>query len=85
MNLLKKIHIKDLGNDSLKDLAEIIGISKLRELSIKCPMSHFYIPKNLEINSRKEYCREHFNGGNHKELADKMGITVRSVYRILKD
>jgi len=84
-SILDKIEIDDLPNQSLKDLSKVIGISKLKELIVKIPGAKIYIPNSVKSISNKKYATEHFNGENHQEIADHLGITKRSVYRLLKD
>ena len=80
--ILDKVNVSDLPSAELKEVAQVIGISKLKELIIKCPGMKLYIPKSIKIVSNKRYVDEHFNGGNYKEIAEHLGITVRSVYRL---
>ncbi len=82
--ILDRIEVKDLPSQALKDVAEVIGISKLKELIVRCPGAKIYIPKSIRTISNKKYAYENFNGENYQEIAVHLGITKRSVYRILK-
>lgn len=82
--ILDRIEVDDLPNEGLKEVARVIGISKLKELIIRCPGAKIYIPKSVRTISNKKYAEKHFNGENYQEIADHLGITKRSAYRLLK-
>lgn len=50
--------------------------------------ANYYIPKeharNLEIKERNEKIKREFTGFNQYELANKYGVSVQWIYRILK-
>ena len=77
------MEISDLP-ESLQPIAEAIGISAIKTLVVKCPGAVIYIPKSLNSSYNANYIKENFNGENYQELSDHLGITVRSVYRTLK-
>ena len=81
--ILDKLEVEDLPQ-GLQQVAEIIGVSKTKELIVKLAGSVVYFPKTLNSNYHKKYIKDNFNGGNHKQLADHLGLTTRSVYRLLK-
>jgi len=83
--ILDPLEIEDLPTQTLRDVAGVIGIGLLKELIVKCPGAKIYIPKSVKWVSNLKYVRENFNGGNHKAIAEHLGITPRSVYRLLKD
>jgi len=70
--------------ESLRPIAEAIGIAAVKTLVIKCPGKVFYIPKTLNSSYNANYIKENFVGDNYAEIADHLGITIRSVYRSLK-
>ncbi len=80
--LLDKLEIKDLP-EGLQEIARAIGISNVKTLMVKCPGSTIYIPKTLNSSYHHKYINEHFTGDNYAALASHLGITVRSVYRLL--
>ena len=82
--ILDRIEIEDLQSQILKDVAQVIGIDKLKELIVKCPGAKIYIPKSVKIITNRKYANENFNGRNYQEIAEHLGITKRSVYRLLK-
>lgn len=82
--ILDKMEIGDVPAGPLREVATVIGISKFKELIIKCPGVKIYIPKSVRTISNLKYCRDHFTGDNHRQIADHLGITKRSVYRLLK-
>jgi len=83
-SILDRIEICNLPNDNLKALSMIIGINKFKELIVKIPGAKIYIPKSVKSISNKSYAIENFNGNNHQGIADHLGISKRSVYRLLK-
>lgn len=80
--LLDKLTIEDLP-ESLREVARAIGISNVKTLIVKCPGLVVYIPKTLNASYNHKYINENFTGDNHQELADHLGITPRSVYRLV--
>lgn len=45
-----------------------------------------YVPKNTRLTNAKkrQKIRDEFTGNNHRELASKHGVNVRTVYKILR-
>ncbi len=81
--ILDKMTINDLP-DHLRPVAQAIGISAVKTLIVKLPGSVIYIPKTLNSSYNAKYIADHFNGENYQDIADHLGITVRSVYRSLQ-
>lgn len=81
--LLDKIELNDLP-EHLKPIANAIGIGAVKALIVKCPGQTIYIPKSLTASYNKKYVNDNFSGDNYESLAKHLGITKRSVYRILK-
>lgn len=81
--LLHKMKIEDLPNRGLRDLAEQIGISKVKELIIKFGGRVVYIPKRFDKTFNRRYIEKHWTGKNVPALAKDLGITERTVYRHL--
>lgn len=81
--LLSKMTVEDLPNNGLRDLAAHIGISKVKELIIKCGGTVIYIPKTFNKIFCRRYIEKHWTGNNVKDLARDLGITERTVYRHL--
>jgi len=54
-------------------------------VGIESTKSKIYIPNSVKSISNKSFALKNFNGDNHQEIADNLGITKRSVYRLLKN
>ena len=69
-----------------KEYEELIGIENLTILSHVFGGSNIYIPKEKELQKREKYKKilEEFTGENTKELAEKYGISERTIYRVIK-
>lgn len=83
--ILDDIKVEDLPSKALQEVADVIGISMLKELIVKCPGTKLYIPKSVKTITNRKYCQDNFTGDNHAELAKHLDITKRSVYRLLKN
>jgi Mor family transcriptional regulator len=81
--LLEKMEIEDLPSASLKEVAKQIGVSKVKELMIKCGGMVLYIPKTFNKIYCRRYIAKHWDGSNVTQLAKDLGITERTVYRHL--
>lgn len=81
--ILSKMEIEDLPNAGLRDLAELIGVSKVKELMIKFRGRILYIPKTFNKKYCRRYIERNWDGSNVKQLAQDLGITERTVYRHL--
>lgn len=80
--ILDKITLDDLP-PNLKQIADVVGISVIKELIVKCPGVQVYIPNSIRTFVNKKYVRDNFTGANYGEISDHLGITVRSVRRLL--
>jgi len=81
--ILDPIEIEDLPGEGLRQIARIIGIDKVKELIVKCPGQKVYIPKSVRTITNKRYAADNFTGNNYQDIADHLGITARSVRRLL--
>ena len=80
-----KLDIDDLPTQDLKDLAEIVGINKVKEIMIRMRGTRLNIPKSYGKVFHLKYIREHFNGNNHLSIARDLGISRASVYRYIQE
>lgn len=81
--ILSKLEINDLPDNGLREIARIVGVNVIKELIIKCPGLSVYIPKTFHKIYTRKYINKHFNGSNHSELADDLGVSTRTVFRHL--
>ena len=81
--ILAKMTIDDLPNGNLRELARQIGISKVKELMIKCPGMVLYIPKCFSTRYYRRYIELHWEGNNAEQLARDLGVTTMTIYRHL--
>jgi Mor family transcriptional regulator len=68
-----------------REEAESIGMSSADEFAARWKSQHMYIPANLWAEAEKKHkqVKAEFTGKNHKELADKHGLHVRTIYKII--
>lgn len=86
MSALDSLRIEDL-NEEWQQIADVIGIDNVRKLFREFPGASIYFPKmeDLERSSRNQRIREEFNGYNFRPLANKYGLSERSVRYIVAD
>jgi ribosome-binding protein aMBF1 (putative translation factor) len=85
MDWIKEIEYKKYLNGDLKELEEIIGI----ELFIRV-MKHFaktsiYFSEKCINNMKVEYIRKNIGLMSDKELARKVGLSERMIYKIANE
>ena len=84
MNAPAAIDIGDLPEE-LRQIAEVIGVEKLLELSERLGGDRIHIPRpeRLAVAARNRAIRAAFNGANYRELARRHGLTVRWIRAIV--
>lgn len=83
-SLLKKTDREELPNKGLKILSDVIGINRVKELIVKCPGHIFYVPKRVFRERDDEFITKNFDGKNAEFISEKIGLSVRTVYRRVK-
>lgn len=85
-----------IGN-AVQEVAEQFGIENtqalyttlMEKISFHCGGSSIYIPKGAsdkaKANARNRLIIKEFNGFNHAYLAQKYGVSLQWIYRILKN
>lgn len=68
------------------DIAEIVAVGVVNALAEHWGGCLISFPKDFayEISIRDEQIFQEFNGSNHRELAQKHGVTERTIYSIVK-
>ena len=82
---LSDISIEDMPNGDLKMVAEICGMDVAVKLLKELGGINIYIPQNGLRAVMRRYVKKQFNGRNAKDLANELGISLTSVYRLLKE
>jgi len=85
MSNILNLNIDDLPTEGLKEAAKAIGLPAVKTLMVKCPGAKLYIPKTLNSSYNKKFVKDHFTGDNHEWIADRLGVTVRTIYRLARD
>ncbi|MSS23131.1 Mor transcription activator family protein [[Clostridium] innocuum] len=85
-DVLDEITMEDL-NEEQRSLAELLGLSKYKDLVRFYGGTSVYIPKadNIKILKRNEQIIEDFNGYNFRTLALRYNLTERQIRSIVKD
>lgn len=83
-SFLLKLERKDLPNEGLRILSDIIGINKIKVLLVKMPGTVVYIPKYFHKQIDETYLGKNFKKPID-ELALMLGVSERTVYRRLKN
>lgn len=79
-SVLSKMTRDELPNNGLKEIADVIGINKVKEMLVKLPGCTFHIPKTLYKKQDSEYLNTHPNA-TIKEVSEALGVSVRTAYR----
>ncbi|MDL2258876.1 hypothetical protein LJC42_06985 [Eubacteriales bacterium OttesenSCG-928-K08] len=82
----QRIDMRDIP-EQYQEIAEMVGIPQLLELSRRLGGTNLYVPKHeaLVRTTRDKLIRDEYNGYNTEQLALKYGLTVRWVQEILRD
>lgn len=77
------ITMEDLTKEQ-RHIAEIVGIDRFIELSKLLGGTYVYFPTfdAMSKGARNRAIRDEFNGGNHKELAVKYGVSTITIRRL---
>lgn len=84
MEWMKEITIQDMPNGDMRLVAELCGVEIAVKLMEQLGGVNIYIPKLLEKRLMEAYVQRHYTGSNAKELAIKMGKSVRFVYGLVE-
>jgi Mor family transcriptional regulator len=76
----------DVLPEGQREVAEIVGFEKYLELCERFGGDNIYIMKHAELlrPSRNREIVERFDGYNYEELAREYGLTVRTIYALVK-
>lgn len=85
MKALEQLDYESLPEEQ-RELADVIGFEPYKKLVFHCGGIRLNIPKpeTLLIESRNRKIHREFNGGNHKQLARRYGLSETSIRTILK-
>lgn len=83
---LKNLTYNDLDEDD-QQLADTIGLEGFKKFIDTYGGTHYNVkrPETICIEIRNKQIRKEFNGGNHKKLAVKYGLSESSIYRIVSN
>lgn len=83
--LIRKLTMEDLS-PNMQELAKIIGIEKVIELSRIYASERLIIPyiNSILLPARNKKIREEFNGNNIKELSIKFSLSTRQIRHIIE-
>lgn len=79
-SILKKMTRAELPNDGLRELSDVIGVNRVKEMLVKLPGSTYYVPKTLYKHEDKHYIETHPDK-TAKEIAYDLGVSERTAYR----
>ena len=87
MNLWDDIRPDDFEDDAMSMIIEIAGLCTAKRLVEGFGGDAFYFPKVESVirKARDRRIAKEFTGFNHRELADKYGLTPRHVRCIVRE
>ncbi|WP_337871607.1 hypothetical protein [Ignavibacterium sp.] len=85
MNWIKEIDYRKFLTGDMKQLEEIIGIDKFIELYKCFSKTSIYFSEKPLMEMKQEYIKQNFGLTGEKELARKLGVSERLVYKIANE
>ncbi len=83
--LIAGLAAKDLPNEDLQYLADVIGLDNVKKILGACAGMSFYVPLKFSTKFHKQYILEHYDKdlNNVRSIAKTLRITQRAVWRLL--
>lgn len=83
--LIADLTAKDLPNEDLQFLVEVIGLDNVKKLLSACAGMSFYVPLKLSSKFHKRYILEHYSRdlNNVRGIAKTLGVTQKTVWKTL--
>lgn len=81
LDWLEEIEYRDLLTGDMKLIDERCGPEVLKALMEKVPKIHVYMSEKPIVEAQKRYIAKHYKQGNAKEIAAKLGVSERFVYK----
>ncbi len=72
----------DIPNEGLKSISDVIGINNVKSILVKFPGMTFHVPKKYYSQLDDSFLKKN-KGEKATWLADKLGYSVRTIYRKL--
>lgn len=85
MEWIKEMDYKKHFDGDLLILLEIIGIDKLIKIYEVFGKTSIYFSEKPIMQMKREYIKRHFGLINDRELARKLGVSQRLIYKIAKE
>lgn len=81
----KDMTVNDMPNGDMRLVAELCGIDTALLLMKHLGGVNIYVPKMIERRIMAAYVQRHYDGKNAKNLAVRMGKSIRFVYSLLQE
>lgn len=84
-SLIAGLAAKDLPNEDLQYLAEVIGLENVKKILGSCAGMSFYVPLRLSTRFHRQYILENYNKdlNNVRPIAKTLGLTQKTVWKLL--
>jgi len=82
MDWIKEINYKKYLTGDLKDLEEIVGIDLFIKIMERFSKTAIYFSEKPLMEMKQEYIRKKYGEIKEKEIARKLGVSERLVYKI---
>lgn len=82
MDWIKEMDYKRYLSGDLRELEEIVGIDLLIKILVYFAKTTIYFSEKPIMEMKQEYIRQHYNKCTVKELAKKLNVSERLVYKI---
>lgn len=82
---LEDITLKDIKNNDLKMVAECCGLDVAVSLIENMRGMGIYIPKNADMELKKRYVRQHYDGHNVNEMVRDLDVSREFVFSVMRE
>ena len=86
--LIASLQARDLPNEDLQVLAEVIGLEAVKKILRQCPGMNFYVPLKLSADFNRRYILENYGKDGDgvsevRKIAKALNVTQKTVWQIL--
>jgi len=81
LDWLDEIDFRSLLTGDMKLIADQCGMDVLKRLLVGVPKIHVYVSEKPLVEAQKRYIEKHYRQGNAKEIAAKLGVSERFVFK----
>jgi Mor family transcriptional regulator len=85
LDWIKDVAIEEVLDGDSELIYRKCGMDVLLSLWGNLPSLYLYVSTKPLNEAKKIYIRKHYNGANSKELANRLNVSIRFVYKVLEE